>query len=56
MGEKYKGGSKNGNSLSEEVFDLLDAEEVSARSTRGILNVRCQLDFQMNTSNRQLNI
>lgn len=45
-----------GRASQEVIFDLLDAEEASARSTRGTLNVRCLLDFQMNMSNRQLNI
>lgn len=51
----YKGGKQDGKGLSEKViFELPDAEEVSARSTGAMLHVRCLLNFQMNMSNRQL--
>lgn len=44
-------GTQDGKGLSEEeVFELLDAEEASVRATRGMLNVRCLLNIQMNMS------
>lgn len=44
-------GTQDGKGLfEEEVFELLDAEEASVRATRGMLNVRCLLNIQMNMS------